>query len=97
MFTGLDERFDVFGGMFQYIVVEKDMAFLEDHDDGRAAEREETFLLAAEEDGTIMSLCDGGDGKSSDLNEERLSEIGEIKQGDFAIVRRENIEILVES
>ena len=96
MFACLDKRFDVFGGVLQNVVIKKDMVLLEDQDDGRAAEGEVTFFFAAQEDRPIVSLGDGGDGKSTDFDEECLSEIGQIKQGDFAVICREDVEILVE-
>ena len=96
MFAGLDERLDVFGGMFQNVVVEKNMVFLEDHDNGRAAEGEIAFFFAAQEDGAVVGLGDGGDGEGSDFDVEGLAEIGEIKHGNFSVVRSEDVEMLVE-
>ena len=96
MFAGLDKRFDVFGGVLKNIVVEKHMVFLEDHDDGRAAEGKIAFLFAAHENRAIIGLRDGRDGEGTDFNEKSLSEIGKINHGDFAVICRENIEILVE-
>ena len=72
------------------------MAFLEDHDNGRSAKGEIAFFFCAHEDGAVRALRDGGDGERSDFNEKRLPEIGEIQKRDFAVIGRENVEILVE-
>ena len=72
------------------------MVFLEDHDDGRAAKREIAFFFATHENRAVVCLRDGRDGEGTDFNEKGLSEIGEDKHGDFAVICREDVEILVE-
>ena len=96
MFAGLDERFDVFGGVLKNVVVEKYVVSLEDHDDSRAAEGEIAFFFAAHEDWAVVCLRNGCNGEGADFYEKGLPEIGEIKHGDFAVVRCEDVEILIE-